>query len=117
MPPARTPALCRAALDQHTECGVPLDRADLRYESADSHQPPTCQKCLRILTIYCARCGAETVRNRILDRTTVKGPCYLLGEPIESLTCACGHIGVGAMQRVGAKETERRLVASRKQAP
>ena len=100
----------RAALDGHTECGIPLEKPGLAFQPTyDNSAPPTCQKCQKILTQYCSTCQTETVRQRILDNTPVRSMRYPMGEPIETLRCRCGHAGVGAMEPVGTKSRKRKL--------
>ena len=107
----------RAALDYHTECGIPLDRPGLEFQpTAGNDEPPSCQLCHKQLTLYCATCGRDTVRTRTPDRTTIHSTRYPNGEPIESLKCACGHVGITGHQPVGAKAQKRQLKQQRAQA-
>ena len=100
----------RAALDGHTECGIPLEKPGLAFQpTSDNSSPPTCQRCRKILTHYCGTCHTETVRQRILDNTPVYSMRYPMGEPIETLRYECGHAGVGAMEPVGTKSRKRKL--------
>ena len=106
----------RAALDGHTECGIDVEKDGLLYRAADDPEPPTCGRCLKLLTIFCGPCGSDTVRNRRRETTNVYSSRYPDGEPIEVLRCACGFAGTFSMQPVGAKAQQRRLKRQRAEA-
>ena len=107
----------RAALDDHTECGIPLERPDLSYQSAaGDDEPLTCRRCIRILTIYCTDCREETVRTRVRDTTPVRSERYPDGQPIDALQCHCGRTGQLGFQPVGQAAQKRRIKAQRAQA-
>ena len=104
----------RAALDGHTECGIPIDKANLTFQpTAGNAEHPTCQRCLKILTIDCYNCGTATVRTRIRTTTPVYSTRYPDGEPTESLQCDCGH---DSYQEVGQASQRRKLNEQRAQA-
>jgi len=42
----------RAALDDHTECGIALELAGPAYIPVCDPRPPTCGRCQKLLTIY-----------------------------------------------------------------
>ena len=51
----------RDGLEEHTECGIPLNREGLLYQPSDgSGDPVTCGRCLKLLTHDCFHCK-ETV--------------------------------------------------------
>ena len=107
----------RAALDGHTECGISLDKPGLVCQpTSGSPEPPNCKRCLHTLTRFCGPCKQDTVRERVLDRIPVYSAAHPQGEPIESLRCSCGHIGIGNMEPIGAKERQRQLKQQRAQA-
>ena len=50
----------RDGMEGHTECGIPLTKPGLDFQPADgSGEPPTCRRCIRLITHRCYKCRED----------------------------------------------------------